>query len=124
MSLINFEANLITTWSTNYFIIGDPIDGEVSIFALTDRKLYIRVVPLLTQDINTDQLKSIFKRKINCNKYQRNLSTERWNQDLDYLIDPSFQGLNKRFVLLFKDTTLQTSCKLYFQPTTEVMING
>ena len=77
MSLINFESNLITTWSTNYFIIGDPIDGEVSIFALTDRKLYIRVVPLLTQDINTDQLKSIFKRRINCNKYQRNLWTER-----------------------------------------------
>ena len=54
MSLINFEVILITTWSTNCFIIGDPIDGEVSIFALTDRKLYIRVVLLLTQDINTD----------------------------------------------------------------------
>ena len=31
------------------------------------------------------------------------MSLERQNQYLDYLIDPSFQGLNKRFLLSFED---------------------
>ena len=35
-------------------------------------------------------LKFDFKRTINWNKYQSKISTERPNEYLDYLIDPSF----------------------------------
>ena len=58
---------------------------------------------------------------INWNKYQSKISTERPNQYLDYLIDPSFQGVNRLFFVL--------SYKRYFLPTAEikdynVMIDG
>ena len=71
---------------------------------ITDTKLYVPVVALSTED-NTkllNQLKAGFKRTINWNKYQSEMSTERQNQYLDYLIDSKFQGVNRVFVLLFE----------------------
>ena len=44
-------------------------------------------------------MKSGFKRTINWKKNQTKVSTERQNQHLDFLINPSFQGLNRLFVL-------------------------
>ena len=73
-------------------------------FLITDTKLYVPVVALSTED-NTkllNQLKAGFKRTINWNKYQSEMSTERQNQYLDYLIDSKFQGVNRVFVLLFE----------------------
>ena len=74
-------------------------------FKTTDTKLYIPVVILLTQDNAKllQQLKSCFKRTINWSKYQPKFSPERQNQYLDFLIDPSFQGVNGLFVLLFEN---------------------
>ena len=46
------------------------------------------------------QLKSGFKSKINWNKYQSKVTTQASNQYLDYLIDPSFQGVNRIFVMI------------------------
>ena len=37
------------------------------------------------------------------NKYQKKVSTEWVNQYLDFLIDPSFQGINLFFVLWFEN---------------------
>ena len=54
------------------------------------------------------QLKSGFKRTINWNKYQSKVSAEAQNPYLDYLVDPSFQEVNRLFALLFEkneDTT-------------------
>ena len=50
-----------------------------------------------------------FKRIINWNKYQPKVSTERPNHYLDFLIDPSFQGVNRLFVLLFENEAQRTS---------------
>ena len=82
MLVINREINLILTWTED----------------CTDTKLYDPVVTLSTQD-NTKllQLKSGFKRTINWNRYQLKVSPERQNQYLDFLIDPSFQGVNTIF---------------------------
>ena len=44
-------------------------------------------------------MKSGFKRTINWKKNQTKASTERQNQHLGFLINPSFQGLNRLFVL-------------------------
>ena len=51
------------------------------------------MVTLSTQDNAKmlGQLKLGFERTINWNKYQSRVSTERKNQYLDFLIDPSFQ---------------------------------
>ena len=74
-----------------------------------------------------EQLKSGFKRTVNWNKYQPKVSTERPNQYLDFLTDPSFQGVNRLFVLSFEDEEQRTSDKRYYLPTKEiknyVMIN-
>ena len=56
-----------------------------------------------------ENLKSGFYRAINWNKYQSKISTERPNQYLYYLIDPSFQRVNRLFVLSFEDNARRTS---------------
>ena len=52
------------------------------------------------------------KRTINWTKYQPKVSTERQNQYLDFLIDPSFQGLNMLFVLSFVDEAQRVNKKI------------
>ena len=96
--------------------------NQVLTFTITDTKLYVLVITLSTQH-NTkllDQLNSGFKRKINWNKYQSKRTTQAQNPYLDFLIDPSFQGVNSLFVLLFEDINVQDSYKRYFIPTTEM----
>ena len=73
-------------------------------FIIADRKLYVLVITLSSQD-NVKllkQLESGFKRTINWNKYQSKITTLAQNRYLDFLIDASFQGVNKLFVLLFQ----------------------
>ena len=81
MSLINYEINLILTWSTNCLIIDAPIDNRITIFTITDTKLYVPVVTLSTQDnaILLQQLKSGFKITINRNKYQSKVTVQEQN---------------------------------------------
>ena len=43
-----------------------------------------------------EQLRSGFKRTINWNKYQSKVLAKRQNQHLDFLTDPSFQGVQKK----------------------------
>ena len=50
------------------------------------------------------ELKSGFK-FTDWNKYQSKVSTQAPNQYLDCQIDPSFQGVNRLFVLSFEDIT-------------------
>ena len=73
------------------------IVAEATTFSITDTKLYVPVVTLSSQDNSKllEQLQSGFKRTINWNKYQTKVSTERQNLYLDFLINPSFQGVNK-----------------------------
>ena len=48
------------------------------------------------------------------------MSTEIQNPYLDYLIDPSFHRVNKRFVLSFEDNAFQTRHTRYFLPNVEI----
>ena len=81
------------------------VAAQAATFSITDTKHYVPVVILLTQDNAKvlEQLKSGFKRTINWNKYQTKVSTKRVNRYLDFLIEPSFQGVNRLLVLPFKD---------------------
>ena len=73
-------------------------------------------------------MKSGFKRTINWSKYHLKVIIQRQKQYLDYLIDPSFQGVYRLFVLSL-DNAHRRSYNRYFIPTVEikdynVMING
>ena len=86
-----------------------------AIFLITDTKIYVPVLTASTQDNAKllEQLRSGFKRIINWNKYQPKISTERQNQYLDFLIDPSCQRVNRLFVLSFEDEAQRATFKQY-----------
>ena len=97
MPLINCEVNLILTWSSTCVLIATNTPNQNATFAITDTKLYVPVVTLSTQE-NTrffQQLKSSFKRVINWNKYLSELLAQ--NPNLNHLVEPSFQGVNRLF---------------------------
>ena len=83
---------------------------KAATFSVTDTKLYVAALTLSTQDTAKllEELKSGFKRTINWNKYQPKVSTERQNQYLDLLIDPSFQEANRLYHLNMKNKKQQT----------------
>ena len=60
------------------------------------------------------------KRTINWNKYQLKVSTQIWNQHLDFLIDPSFQGVTRLFVLLFENEEDQKVYTGYYLPQVRI----
>ena len=92
MSLINCEINLILTRSTNCVIVSTKVANQNATFEITDTKLYAPVVTLSTQDNSKllQQLKSGFKRVINCNKYLSKPEFLRRNPNLNHLVEPSF----------------------------------
>ena len=67
-----------------------------------------------------EQLRSGFKSTINWNKYQSKISAERQNQNLNFLIDPSFQGVNWLFVLLFENEGDRKVHTGYYLPKVEI----
>ena len=113
MPLINCEVNFVLIWS------------------ITDTKLYVPVMTLSTQE-NTkffQQLKSGFKRVINWNEYLSKPELLAQNPNLNHLVEPMFQGVNRLFVLAFENDNDRTSDEQDYPPTVEIkdyniMING
>ena len=66
------------------------------------------------------QLKSGFKRTISWNKYLAKPELLAQNANLNHLIEPSFQGVNRLFVLAFENDTQRTSNKRYYIPNVEI----
>ena len=131
MPLINCKVKLILTWSANCVIIGTNIANQNPTFTITETNLYVSVVILSTQDNEKllPQLKSGFKRTISWNKYLPKPELLAQNANLNHLIEPSFQGVNRLFVLAFENDAQRTSNKRYYIPNVEikdynVMING
>ena len=131
MPLINCEVNLILTWSSSCVLIGTSIPNQAATFEITDTKLYVPVVTLSTQE-NTkflQQLKSGFKRVINWNKYLSKPELLAQNPNLNHLVEPSFQGINRLFVLAFENDNHRTVYDRYYLPTVKIkdyniVING
>ena len=99
MPLINCEVNLILTWSKDCVITNSSGEGK---FAITERKLYVPAVTLSTKDNEKlfQQLKLGFKKTISWNKYESSIKTFAQNRHLNYLINPSFQGVNRLFCII------------------------
>ena len=71
----------------------------------------------------------VFKRVINWNKYLSKPGLLAQNPNLNYLIEPSFQRVNRLFVLAFENYAQRTSHSDYYLPNVEIknyniMING
>ena len=128
MPLINCEVDLILILSSTCVITNSTGVGK---FEVSDAKLYVPVVNLSTQN-NTkllQQLKSGFKRTINWNKYQSDPKTYAQNKYLNHLVDQSFQGVNRIFVLSFKNEDGRRSYSYCYLPKVEIkghnaMIDG
>ena len=138
--LINCEVELILTWFKNCVLIdkstreadynADPnvyeIDNaEDASFKITDIKLFVLVVTLSKEnDIKLlEQLKTGFKRTIKWNKYRSQMSIQPQNNNLNYLIDPTFTNVNRLFVLSFprnNNTDSRYSFSNYYAPKVKV----
>ena len=102
MPLMNCKVELLLTWSKDCVIANSEGEGK---FLITETKLCVPVVTLSTQDSARllQQLKSGFKRIINWNKYESDIKTYAQNRYLNHLINPSFQGVKRLFVLSFEN---------------------
>ena len=119
-SLINCKIEIVLRWTKNCIIseisrtfgaVGDPPEQELATatsaatFQINNVKLYVPGVTLLVND-NISFSKYIrqgFKRTILWNKYRSEITTQPRNDNLDYLIDPTFINFNRLFVLSFKN---------------------
>ena len=70
-------------------------------FQITNTKLRVPVVTLSKKNDKKllKQLKSGFKRTVKWNKYISQLSIQPRNNNLNYLIDPTFTKVNRLFVI-------------------------
>ena len=93
---------------------------KIARFKTTYTKLYVRVVTLSTQDDNNflEQLKSGFNRTIKWNKYRWEITNQTKTNNLNYLINPTFNKVNRLFVLSFEED--RTSFSKYYTPKVEI----
>ena len=132
MSLINCEVSFILTWFTECVITS--IEKRVitntrrdasptnATFQITDTKLYVPVVTLSTENDKKllEQLRTGFKRTIKWNKYRSEMTNQTKNNNLNYLIDPTFTKVNRLFILSFKNEEDRTSFSKYCVPNVQI----
>ena len=111
--LINWEVELILTWSKNCVLADMTVDAAAdpaivapsgAKFKITDTKLYVPVVTLSKENDTKllEQLKSGFKRTIKWNKYRSQMTIQPQNNNFNYLTNPTFTNVNRLFVLPFQ----------------------
>ena len=100
---------------------------QVQGLKITRCKLYVPVVTL-SKDDDTElltYLKSGFKRTVAWNKYLSQMSNQSANNNLNFLIDPTFTNVNRLFVLSFKNDDDdnrddRTSYSTYYLPKVQI----
>ena len=107
------------------FLIYTDVANQVPTITITETNLYLPVVSLSTQDNAKllPHIKSGFKRRVSWNKYLPKPELLARNINLNHLIEPSFQGVNRPFVWAFehdddkdkrisnKNKTLYSKCR-------------
>ena len=122
MPSVNCEISFMLTWSENCFLVAVTAANQEPTFTITDTKLYVHVATLSTQDNIKllKQLESGYQGAINWNKYQFEVTEQAQNRYLDFLIDPSFQGVNRPFILSFGTRRVPDSYWQNFLPNVEI----
>ena len=136
--LINCEVSLALSWSAKCVITsmekrlvravqgGNPAvygdSPEIAAFKIKDCKLYVPVFTLSAENDNKllQQLKTGFKRTMKWNKYRSEMFNQTKNNNLNYLIDPTFTNVNRLFVLTFENEDDRTSFSKYYLPKVEI----
>ena len=132
--MVNCEVSLTLSWSGTCVITSmgkrilvarQPNRGdspESATFKKTDSKLYVPVVTLSTENDNKllEQLKTGFQRTIKWNKYRSEMSNQTKNNNLNYLIDPTFTNVNRLFVSTFENEDDRTSFSKYYVSKVEI----
>ena len=101
LKCLQLIVKLLFSWHVLEILAAGSAPSQLPKFRITNTQLYVPVVTLLTQDNIKllKQLKSGFKRTINRNKYHSKKRKKTQNRYLNVLFDPSFQGVNRLFVL-------------------------
>ena len=135
--LINSEVSLDLKWSKNCVLtskatretdsdadpvvlaINSPTNAE---FSITDCKLYVPVVTLSVENENKlyEKLKENFTLTIEWNKYRCQISNQTAGNNLNHLIDPTFDNRNRLFVLAFENEEDRLSFSKYYTPAVEI----
>ena len=84
--------------------------------------MYVPAVTLSAEndDKLLEQLKTGFKRTIKWNEYRSEMSNQTKNNNLNYLIDPTFTNVNRLFLLSFGNENDRTSLSEYYVPKVEI----
>ena len=131
MPLISCEVSLELKWNKNCVITSLELkaidennppnrDGAptCATLAINDCKLYIPVVTLSKADETKllTNLKSGFITEIIWNKYRSQMSTKAANNNLNFLIDPTFTNVNRLFVLAYQTADDRQSFSQFYLP--------
>ena len=124
---------LILKWNKNSVLVNKATRAAAGVvvaidtptaatLAVTDCKLYVPVVTLRSIDENKllNSLRNGFKRTIKWNKYRSQMTNQAVNNNLNYLIDPTFTKVHRLFVLAYENEDDRRSYYEYFMPTVEL----
>ena len=139
--MVNSEIELILKWSENCVLtekatkerkeatqnpaqdavpaINRPKDLK---FNIADCKLYVPVVNLQTQYQNQlyKDLKTAISIDFKWGKCRSQLINQTATNNLNFLIDPTFNNVNRLFVLAFPNEEDRSSFSKYYTPTVEI----
>ena len=138
--LINSEIELILKWTedcvlTEKATAGQLLPGGAGVdtvptinrpkdlkFSITDCKLYVPVVTLQTQHQNQlyKDLKTEISIDFKWSKYRSQMINQTAINNLNFLIDATFNNVNKSFVLAFPNEEDRRSFSKYYTPTVEI----
>ena len=138
--LVNSEIELILKWTEDCALTekttraqlppgGAGVDAVPAInrpkdlkFSVTDCKLYVPVVTLQTeyQNLLYKKLKTGISKDFTWNKYRSQIINQTTANNLNFLIDPAFNNVNKLFVLAFLNEEDRRSFSKYYTPTVEI----
>ena len=140
--LINSETELISNWSQNCVLTekatkaaiqaGDDPAAEPQVnainapsdlkFSVTDCKIHIPVVTLEAEYENKlyEELKTGITVAVIWNKYRPQIINQPATNNLNYLIDPTFNNVNILFVLDFENEKDRSNFSKYYTPTVEI----
>ena len=143
--LINSRIELILKWS-QHCVLTEQVTREVKAeipaqggnqlvsavraisrpgslkFNIADCKLYVPVVTLQEKFENKlhEELKTGISVDSTWGKYRSTSINERETNNLNYLIDPTFNNVNRLFILAFSNEEDRSSFSKYFTPTVEI----
>ena len=86
-------------------LLGDDENLVNVAFQINSAKFYVSVVTISRYNNITflEYCNQVFKKTIFWNKYRSDLTSQPKNNNLDYMIDPTFKNINRLFVISFKN---------------------